>query len=205
MRALEEGGLACRGAHRQHRLEQQRRPAIAEIVDQRRLEPRRILIEQRLHIGLRHGGQRLGAEPHQPQAGAVAVIGIGGRSALRNAAIAASRSPSCFADFAEREPGRGEVRRQFRRLQQQIGGGGQIALQLQVARKIVTGGRQSDRRRTGTGARASVLYGIGLKIGVSTRLYNRDASARHPDAVPPACAASPAASISTRCGRSSAP
>ena len=41
-----------------------------------------------------------------------------------------------LADFAEREPGGDEIRRQFDRLQQKIGGGGQIALQLQVARKL---------------------------------------------------------------------
>ena len=41
-----------------------------------------------------------------------------------------------FADFAEREPGRGKTGRQFRRLQQQIGRGDKIALELQVAGKI---------------------------------------------------------------------
>ena len=76
--ALEKRRLAGGRSHRQHRLEQQRRAAIAEIVDQRRFEPRRILVEQRLHIGLRHAGHGLGAEPHQPQAGAVAVLGIAG-------------------------------------------------------------------------------------------------------------------------------
>ena len=57
-----------------------------------------------------------------------------------------------FADFAEREPGRGEVRRQFDRLQQQIGGGGEIALQLQVAGEIepavgnhIAGGQKQAR------------------------------------------------------------
>ena len=38
--------------------------------------------------------------------------------------------------LAEREPGGGEIRRQLDRLHQKIGGGGQIALQLQVAREI---------------------------------------------------------------------
>ena len=42
-----------------------------------------------------------------------------------------------LADFAEREPGRGEIRRQLDRLLQQVGGGGEIALQLQVAREII--------------------------------------------------------------------
>ena len=41
-----------------------------------------------------------------------------------------------FANFAQREPGGGEAGRKFDRLQQQIGGGDKIALQLQIARKI---------------------------------------------------------------------
>ena len=62
-----------------------------------------------------------------------------------------------FADFAEREPGRGEIRRQFDRLQQQIGGGGQIALQLQVAREFepavghqIAGGQRTIARALGS-------------------------------------------------------
>jgi hypothetical protein len=50
-RAPEIGRLLRGAAHRQHRLEQQRRAAIAEIADQRGLEPRRVLVKQRLHIG----------------------------------------------------------------------------------------------------------------------------------------------------------
>jgi hypothetical protein len=41
-----------------------------------------------------------------------------------------------FANFTECEPGRGKAGRQLGRLQQQIGGGGEIAFQLQIARKI---------------------------------------------------------------------
>ena len=41
-----------------------------------------------------------------------------------------------LANFTEREPGRGEAGRKLGRLQQQIGGGGEIALELQIARKI---------------------------------------------------------------------
>ena len=41
-----------------------------------------------------------------------------------------------FADIGEREPGGREIRRQLDRLQQQIGGGGQITLQLQIAGKF---------------------------------------------------------------------
>ena len=57
-----------------------------------------------------------------------------------------------LADFAEREPGRGEIRRELDRLLQQIGGGGQIALQLQVAREFepavgdqIAGGQKQAR------------------------------------------------------------
>ena len=132
MARLKKAGLRAARADRQHRLEQQRRAAIAEIVDQRGLEPRRILIEQRPHIGRRHAGQLLGAEPHQPQAGAVAVVrvGVARPAKRRDRRIALAE---LFANLAEREPGRGKARREFDRLQQQIGGGGEIALQLQVA------------------------------------------------------------------------
>ena len=41
-----------------------------------------------------------------------------------------------FADFAEREPGRGKAGSQIYCLQQQIGGGDQIALELQIAGEI---------------------------------------------------------------------
>ena len=135
MARLKKRRLARRRAHRQHRLEQQRRAAIAEIVDQRGFESRRVLIEQGLHIGLRHAGHWFGAEPHQSKPGAVAVAGIAGLRLLkrRDRRIVLAE---LFADIGEREPGGREIRRQFDRLQQQIGGGGQIALQLQVARKF---------------------------------------------------------------------
>ena len=41
-----------------------------------------------------------------------------------------------LANFSEREPGRGKAGRKIGGLQQQIGGGGKIAFQLQIARKI---------------------------------------------------------------------
>ena len=134
-RAFEERRLARGRSHRQHRLEQQRRAAIAEIADQRGFKPRRILVEQGLHIGLRHAGHRLGAEPHQSKASAVAIAGIAGLGLLirrdRRLMLA-----ELFADAREREPGGCEIWRQLDRLQQKIGGCGQIALQLQVAREF---------------------------------------------------------------------
>ena len=151
MARLKKAGLRTARAGGQHRLEQQRGTAIAEIVDQRGLEFRRILIEQRAHIGRRHVGQLLGAQQHQPQAGAVAVLGIGcsrfAKRRDRRIALA-----ELFANFAQREPGRGKAGREFGGLRQQIGGGGEIALQLQIARKIeapvgnqIAGGQEQAR------------------------------------------------------------
>ena len=41
-----------------------------------------------------------------------------------------------LTDFAEHEPGRCELRRKLDRLLKEVGGGGKIALQLQVAREF---------------------------------------------------------------------
>ncbi len=108
-RALEERRPARAGAHRQHRLEQQCRTAIAEIAHQRCLEPRRVLIEQGLHIGLRHRRHSRGAEPHQAQAGAVPVVRIGragpAKRGDRFVALA-----ELFAEFPKGEPGGCKIR-----------------------------------------------------------------------------------------------
>src|SRR3954469_8570574 len=132
---LEKGRLADLVAGSHHRLEQQRGAAIVEIVDQRRLEFWRILIEQRPHIGRRHGGELLGAQQHQPQACAVPVVGIGH---LRFPKRRDRRSvlAELFANFAERKPGGGKRWGKLGRLQQQIGGGHKVAFEVQVARKI---------------------------------------------------------------------
>ncbi len=133
--ALEEGGLLFGRSHRQHRLEQQLRRAIVEIAEQHRLEARGILVEQRLHIAPRHLGQWRGAEPHQPDGRAVAIVGIG-RARFTECRDRRGALAELLADFAEREPGRGKVRRDFDRLLQEIGGRRQIAFQLQVAREL---------------------------------------------------------------------
>ena len=81
----------------------------------------------------------------------MAVLGIGvsrfAKRRDRRLALA-----ELFADFAEREPGRGKAGREFGRLQQQIGGGDEIALQLQIAREIepavgnhIAGGQEQAR------------------------------------------------------------
>ena len=81
----------------------------------------------------------------------MAVTGIAGLRVLigRNGRIMLAEF---FADAGKREPGRGEVRRKLDRLQQQIRGGGQIALQLQVAGELkpavshqIAGGEKQSR------------------------------------------------------------
>ena len=82
-------------------------------------------------------------------------VGIGGlrpaKRCDRGLALA-----ELFTNGAEREPGRGKVRRKLDRLQQQIGGGGEVAFQLQIAREIeppvghqVAGGQEQARRHLG--------------------------------------------------------
>src|SRR5262249_16708760 len=98
----------CRGAQR---LAQYLRPAVAEALDQRLIETRGILIEQAAHINRRHGGCRIGgAEACKLQRRTVTVTRIGLQGSPkgldRTVAIAALR-----ADFAERKPGRRELRR----------------------------------------------------------------------------------------------
>ena len=92
-----------------------------------------------------------GSAPHQSQAGAVAVAGIA-RLRLAERRDGRIKLAQHFADAGEREPGGCEIRRQFDRLHQNIGGGGQIALQLQVARKLeaavghqIAGGEEYSR------------------------------------------------------------
>ena len=132
---LEEGGFADGRAGGQHGLEQKRGSAIAEIVDQRPLKLRRVLIEQRAHIGRWHRRQFLGAEQHQPQARAMPIVGVGAPGfpeRLDRLIVFAE----LLADFPEREPGGGKTWRKLGGLRQQIGGGGKIAFQPQIAGKI---------------------------------------------------------------------
>ena len=58
----------------------------------------------------------------------------------------------CDADFAEREPCGGKIRRELNGLHQQVGGGREIALQLQIAREFkpavgdeIAGGQKQAR------------------------------------------------------------
>jgi hypothetical protein len=64
---------------------------------------------------------------------AVVGIGVARFSERRNRRIALAE---LFADFSKGEPGGGKTGRQFRRLGEQISGGDEVALELQIARKI---------------------------------------------------------------------
>src|SRR5215472_10588926 len=75
--APEECRLLRGDANRDHRLEQKLWRAIAEIAKQRGLEARRILVEQRLHIALRHLAELVRPEPHQVDGCAMAILRIG--------------------------------------------------------------------------------------------------------------------------------
>ena len=71
------------------------------------------------------------------QVGAVLIarIGLARFSKGRDGLVALAE---LGANFAEREPGRDEVRRKLDRLLQQVGRGRQIALELEVARELET-------------------------------------------------------------------
>ena len=81
----------------------------------------------------------------------MAIFGIG----LARPAKGCYRRPASaepLTDFAEREPGRREVRRKFDCLRKEVGGGNKIALQLQVARELeatigdqIAGGQKQAR------------------------------------------------------------
>ena len=66
------------------------------------------------------------------QAGAVLVVRVG-LARFPEGGDGLVALAELLADFAEREPGRGEIRRELERLCQQVGGGGQVALELEVA------------------------------------------------------------------------
>ena len=85
------------------------------------------------------------------QAGAVPIlrIGAGRLTERRDRPIALAE---LLANLAEREPGRWKIRRQLDSLFEQIGGGDQIALQLQITRKFeaavgnqIAGGKEQAR------------------------------------------------------------
>ncbi len=116
-----------------HRAEKQLGRAIAQTFGQSLVEPWRITVEQRADISFRHccGGAR--AEPHEMDRSAMMVRRICCLRVLesRNGPRAVAE---LFTQLAEDEPGRGIVGRQLKRLHQQIGGAGKIALRLTIPR-----------------------------------------------------------------------
>ena len=93
----------------------------------------------------------------QPRA--VVILGIGVARFLErgNRAVAIAEP---VADGAEREPGRGEARRQLDRLRQNVGGAGKIALRGVIERPFVAPvGDQvagGDKERAGIGHRCVI-------------------------------------------------
>src|SRR3954465_2828172 len=104
-RLLEEGGFAGGVAGGQHRPEPKRGAHIAEGNYQRGLEFWRILIEQRPNISLRHRCNTFIAKQHEPQTGAMPILGIGlARLPERLDRGVALAEP--LATLAKRKPGR---------------------------------------------------------------------------------------------------
>src|SRR5262249_60920220 len=104
----------------------------------------------------RHGWERSGAGWQRGPGGAVATAGTAPprlTEGIHGRREVAELSP----DLAEREPGRGKVRRQLHRLLQQVGRRREVAAQLQVAREIVAAvGNQiagGQEKKRGPGAR----------------------------------------------------
>ena len=60
-------------------------------------------------------------------------IGFSRSSECRDRSISLAQ---LFADLSERKPGGGKIGRKLERLEQEIGGSGEIAFQLQIAREI---------------------------------------------------------------------
>ena len=203
---VEHRAEAHRASGRAHdgfdRVVQQRRAAIMQALGERRVVARGILVEQPADIGFGHGRRRFaGAEPRQLQPRAVIILGIGIARLLEggNRAVAIAE---LVADGAEREPGRGEARRQLHGLRQNVGGAGHIALRGMIERPFVAPvGDQvagGDKERAGVGHRAMLAWRSEMTIYDSRCDLKTYWCRRRP-----ASAANWAASISTRRGRSS--
>ena len=115
----------CRRVHRLFdRVAQQRRPAIGELLGQRRVVARGVLVEQPADVRFAHRRGGVAApEPGKLQPGAVIIVrvGVAGLFECRDSAGAVAEP---VADGAEREPGGGESRREFDGLREDIGGTG---------------------------------------------------------------------------------
>ncbi len=173
-----------------------------QALGERRVVARGVLVEQPADIGFGHRrGGFAGAEPGQLQPRAVIILGIGVAGLLESGDRAVAVA-ELVADGAEREPGRGEARRQLHGLRQNIGGAGKIAPRGMVERPLVAPvGDQiagGDEERAGVRHRAMLAWRSEMTI-YDLRCVLKTSWCRRR----PASAASSAPFISTRRGRSS--
>ena len=180
---VEHGAEAHRPLRRLHdgfdRQAQQRRPSILEMLGERSVVARGILVEQPADIRLRHRRRSLaGAEPCELQPGAVVVVGIGVARPLecgdRIAPVA-----QLVADGAEREPRRGKAGCKLDGLLEDFGGAGEIAARRMVERPFVTpvGDKvaRGDKERAGVGhcvlapQGEMIIYDLRCVLKISSR------------------------------------
>ncbi len=138
-------------------LAQQRRPLIGQMLGQRGVVTRRVLVEQPADIGLRHRRRSLAsAQACELQPGAVVVVRVQSLG-LFESGNRAARVAEPVADGAECEPRRSESGRQLDRLHEDIRGAGKIAAPRVVERPLIApvgdeiAGR--DEKRAGVGHR----------------------------------------------------
>ncbi len=154
--AIEEGRLARGGAHRQHRLEQQRRAAIVEVIQQR-------LHRSAAHIDRTATAHRPSASPPMARRRAASAQASrhGGPASRPRARGETQRSPRrCSPSCSRISPSVNQAEAKFgassMACMQQIGGGNKIALQLQIAGKFeaavgeqIAGGEKQARGHRG--------------------------------------------------------
>ena len=134
---IQHGTEAERLRHTAHRLEQELRPAIAEVL-QHGIEAGRMLIEQAAHVGGGHLRCGLaGAEPRQMEPRAVIVLRVG-RARLLERGDRARAVPQHVADRAQCEPRGRERGRELQGLHQKVGRADKIAALGVVDRPLVT-------------------------------------------------------------------
>ena len=121
---------------RHHGIAQQRGRAITQVL-QRAIEARRVLVEQRAHIGMQFRGRGVGgakARKSHPRAEPIVRVGRIGAGKRRNRPVAVAQR---LARLAEREPRRRKAGREFRRLRVEVGRRRQIAVGRIAARQLV--------------------------------------------------------------------
>ena len=138
---IEHGTEVKRPSGRLHRLfdgiTQDRRPAIGELLGERRVVARRVLVEQPAQVRFAHRrGGVAASEPGELQPGAVIILWIR-VTGLFERGDGAGAVIEPVADSAEREPSGGETRREFHGLREDIGGAGKIAARGMIERPLV--------------------------------------------------------------------